>query len=277
METQFWTLFWILLSAGLITTVAVLPYSLAINPDAAEKLKANLAEKGSKLPAMLVIVFASVVQAGLLIAIAIYFGLNATRAIGLHLPILDALLSGQPVLPVLFSALPITLLVGFGAGAIISGLERYYFQPRLPNAFHNIETKQATWMRMLACFYGGIYEELLLRLFVLSGLIWLIGRVWPFPAEQINPVVFWVANIIAALLFGLGHLPATARIARLTPLIISRALLLNGLAGLLFGVLFFSYGLEFAMIAHFCMDIMMHVVLPELMAVNEAKLQAQGG
>jgi hypothetical protein len=276
METQFWTLFWILLTAGLLTTAAVLPYSLAMNPDAAEKLKVNLAKKGSKIPAMLVIVFASIVQAGLLIAIAIYFGLQTTRAIGLRLPILDSLLTGQPALSILFSVLPITLLVGFGAGAVIIGLEKYYFQPRLPKAFHDIETKQATWKRVLACFYGGIYEEMLLRLFVLSGMIWLIGQVWLSPAGQINLVVFWAANIIASLLFGLGHLPATARIAPLTPLIIVRALTLNGLAGLVFGLLFFNYGLEFAMIAHFCMDIMMHVVFPEFMPVYKKKLQAQG-
>jgi membrane protease YdiL (CAAX protease family) len=274
--TNFWTLFWILLTAGLFTIIAVLPYSLAINPDAAEKLKAKLAAKGSKIPAMLVIVFASVVQAGLLIAIAIYFGLQTTRAIGLRLPILDAFLAGQPGLPVLFSALPITLLTGLGVGAVIIGLEKYYFQPHLPEAFHDVKAKQATWMRLLACFYGGIYEELLLRLFVMSGMIWLIGLVWLSPIGHINLQVFWAANIISSLLFGLGHLPATARIARLTPLIIARALILNGLAGLLFGVLFFYYGLEFAMIAHFFMDIMMHVVLPEIMPSNENKLQVQG-
>jgi hypothetical protein len=275
METHFWTLFWILLAAGLFATIAVLPYSLAMNPGAAEQLKEKLAEKGSRLPAMLVIILASVTQAGLLIAIAVYFGLQASRAIGLRLPIFEAFLEGQPVVPVLLSALPIALLVGFGAGAAIMGLERYYFQPRLPEAFHNVTAKQPTWTRALACFYGGIYEELLLRLFVMSGLIWLLGRLWPSPAGQISLVVFWAANSIATLLFGLGHLPATARIARLTPLIVSRALILNGLAGLFLGVLFFQFGLEFAMIAHFCMDIMIHLVLPALMPENERILQVQ--
>lgn len=270
-ETHFWTLFWILIAAGLFVTVTVLPYSLAINPEAAGQLKAKLAEKGSRLPAMVVIVFASVVQAGLLIAIAIYVGLLAARAVGLRLPVLEAMLEGRPALPVLLAGLPVALLVGFGAGAGIIALERYYFQPRLPEAFHEVKAKQASWKRALVCFYGGIYEELLLRLFVMSGLIWLIGRVWPASAGQIPPGTFWMANIIATLLFGLGHLPATARIAPLTPLIVARALILNGLAGLLFGVLFLHYGLEFAIIAHFCMDIMMHLVLPELMAAGEHK------
>lgn len=275
MNAQFWTLFGILLAAGLFASVAVLPYSLAINPGAVDQLKANLAQKGSRLPAMLVVVLASTLQAGLLIAIAIYFGLRATRAIGLGLPVLDAWLTGQSALPAILSGLPAALLVGLGAGVVILALERFYFQPRLPEAFHNVKTKQATWKRMLACFYGGIYEELLLRLFVMSGLIWLIGLVWPSPAGQVNPGAFWTANIIATLLFGLGHLPATARMARLTPLIISRAIILNGLAGLFFGVLFLRYGLEFAILAHFCMDILIHIILPELTPASVAKVQAQ--
>src|SRR5512138_2717973 len=101
METNFWMIYWILFAAGLLTTVAVLPYSLALNPGADEQLKAKLAEKGSRLPPMLVIILASTVQAGLLIAIAIYFGLRATQAIGMRLPVFEALLSGQPALPVL--------------------------------------------------------------------------------------------------------------------------------------------------------------------------------
>jgi hypothetical protein len=275
MITHFWSLFWILLVAGLLTTVAVLPYSLAINPDAAKMLKAKLEEKGSRMPVMLVIVLTSVIQSGLLIAIAIYFGLRATAAVGLRLPVLEAALVGQPVLPVLLAGLPVAVLVGVAAGAAIMILERYYFQPRLPEAFHDVKTRQATWKRALACFYGGIFEELLLRLFVMSGLMWLMGLIWP-PAEgQVNLVIFWVANIISTLLFGLGHLPATARMAPLTPLIITRALILNGLAGLAFGVLFLQFGLEFAMIAHFSADIMIHLVLPELMRSDAPSVEPQ--
>lgn len=275
METNFWTLFWILSAAGVLTTAAVLPYSLAINPEAARQLQAKLAEKGSRVPAMLIIIFASIFQAGLLITAAVYAGLLAAQKTGLRLPVLDAALSGQPALPILLDGLPAALLGGIAAGAAIMGLERYYFQPRLPEAFHNADGQQAFWKRVLACFYGGIYEELLLRLFVMGGLIWLIGLVLPAADGQIQPGVFWAANITATLLFGLGHLPATARIAPLTPLIVTRALLLNGLAGLIFGVLFLRFGLEFAIIAHFTADILIHLILPELMPAGGQKLQAQ--
>ncbi len=269
MQTHFWTIFAILVSAGILSAIAIIPYSLALNPTALDQLRSGLDAKGKRTPPMLVIVLASTVQAGMLIAIATWLGLLAARAVGLRLPVLEAALAGHPALPILTAGLPVAALVGFFAGALIAVLEQFVFQPRLPDAFRQADAKQALWKRILACFYGGIYEELLLRLFVMAGGIWLLGRVWPFATGQIPPAIFWTANIFAALLFGAGHLPATARLAPLTPFIVARALVLNGLAGVLFGVLFWRYGLELAMIAHFCADIIIHVLLPELRPVAQ--------
>jgi membrane protease YdiL (CAAX protease family) len=50
----------------------------------------------------------------------------------------------------------------------------------------------------------------------------------------------------------------------ITPPVILRAVLLNGIGGVVFGWLFFKKGLEFAMISHFSLDIVLHVFLPLL-------------
>jgi hypothetical protein len=47
----------------------------------------------------------------------------------------------------------------------------------------------------------------------------------------------------------------------LTPLIIVRAVVLNGLLGIGFGFLYFTRGLESAMLSHFSADLLLHVVL----------------
>jgi len=73
--------------------------------------------------------------------------------------------------------------------------------------------------------------------------------------------IFWIANILAAVLFGLGHLPATALLVSLTPLIIVRAIVLNGFVGIVCGWLYQTRGLEAAMISHFSADIVLHVLL----------------
>jgi membrane protease YdiL (CAAX protease family) len=72
---------------------------------------------------------------------------------------------------------------------------------------------------------------------------------------------FWAANVLAAVLFGLGHLPATAALAPLSGALVVRAIVLNGAAGLVFGELYRRYGLEWAMTSHFGVDIVAHVAL----------------
>jgi len=71
--------------------------------------------------------------------------------------------------------------------------------------------------------------------------------------------LFWIANVVSALLFGLGHLPATGALAPLTPVLITRAVVENGLGGIVFGVLYRRFGLEWAMVSHFGCDILLHV------------------
>ncbi len=41
MNANFWTYFWVLLAGGLFSTMAVIPYSLAINPEAVDLAKPN--------------------------------------------------------------------------------------------------------------------------------------------------------------------------------------------------------------------------------------------
>jgi membrane protease YdiL (CAAX protease family) len=72
-----------------------------------------------------------------------------------------------------------------------------------------------------------------------------------------------VANVLAAILFGLGHLPAThAAGLPVDTLVITRAIVLNGLLGLIFGWLYWTFGLEAAMVSHFSGDIVLHVIWP---------------
>ena len=74
--------------------------------------------------------------------------------------------------------------------------------------------------------------------------------------------MLWFAIVLSAVLFGLGHLPVTASLVALTPLIVTRAIVLNGIGGIAFGWLYWRKGLESAMIAHFSTDIILYVVLP---------------
>ena len=109
-------------------------------------------------------------------------------------------------------------MLGIAASVIIIGLDVAVFAPALQVELGNAakalgegsNLKPPAWQGFLASFYGGIDEEVLLRLFVLSLLAWL-GKFISHTAEGAPTLaVLWSANILAAVLFGLGHLPATS-------------------------------------------------------------------
>lgn len=70
---------------------------------------------------------------------------------------------------------------------------------------------------------------------------------------------FWTAIILVAVLFGLGHLPTTSAMAPLTQMLVVRAVVLNAIAGIVFGYLYWKRGLEAAMLAHMSAHLVMQI------------------
>ena len=79
------------------------------------------------------------------------------------------------------------------------------------------------------------------------------------PSRGFLTGAFWAAVVLVAIVFGLGHLPATSLLTPLTPLIVTRGLVLNAVAGVAFGWLFWKYGLEAAMLGHMSAHVVMQV------------------
>lgn len=108
-----------------------------------------------------------------------------------------------------------------------------------------------------AILYGGILEELLLRLFFMSGVAWVITKL----TRKSGKSVLITANVLAALLFAAGHLPATmAAFGALTPILLVRCFLLNGGFGFFFGELYRRYGILYAMLAHMLLHIVSRLI-----------------
>jgi membrane protease YdiL (CAAX protease family) len=116
----------------------------------------------------------------------------------------------------------------------------------------------AWWQALLGSVSAGITEELLLRLGLVTFLVWLGTKL--VRRRQPSPAVVWAAIGVAALVFGLGHLPLAASLAPLTALMVVRTLVLNGFAGLVFGWVYWQHGLVAAMVAHTSADIVLHVL-----------------
>lgn len=253
-----WKVFFILWIAAILATIAVMPYVLELQSSALSALELSL-------PALIAL---QTIQNTVLLAIMIFLGMLLASRVGLGTPILDVATRGEPVANRIRAILPLSIMIGVIGSVLIIGLEILIFQPAMMSelgdaaAALDLQNAQpAAWKGFLASFYGGIAEEIQLRLFVMSLLVWL-GRFFSKTAEgKPTSGVFWAAAILAAVLFGLGHLPATATLIPLTPLVITRAIVLNGLLGVAFGWLYWKRGLEAAILSHFTADIVLHVIL----------------
>ena len=99
--------------------------------------------------------------------------------------------------------------------------------------------------------YGGVTEEVLMRWGAMTAMIWLP---WRLLQKKIGlPEVAYVigAILVTAVLFGVGHLPATAAIGiELTGSVVAYIIIANSVPGILFGFLYWRYGIEAAIIAH---------------------------
>ena len=103
---------------------------------------------------------------------------------------------------------------------------------------------------LASVMYGAVIEEVMLRLFMMSLIAYVLQKLFGKGKREIAAWILVLANVLSALLFAAGHLPATAAMMGLTPMILFRCFLLNGGIGLLLGRLYRKYGLRYAMIAH---------------------------
>jgi membrane protease YdiL (CAAX protease family) len=237
-------LFWAFL--GSLGSLAVFPYALSLNPAV------------SQLPAPLpVLAIASALQTGIFLILFCWIGLRLGNSIGLDTPIARALVYRQPFGSISKSALNTALIVGCIGGIVLIGLS-LAFQPWMPPMATPTTLEIDLWKRILASFYGGITEELLLRLFGMTLIAWLLWKIFERDKPQPSTFIFWLAIVAAAILFGVGHLPAAANLWGLTPIVIFRTILLNALLGIPFGFLYWRWGLQYAMLSHFLADLVLH-------------------
>lgn len=245
-------LFLTLLIACIFGTIAVLPYTLTLQGELLQNLPVPL----------YVLLAAQLVQAIVLFGLAIFIGLHLARKVGLGLPILEGWLEGREVKSYFKSILGISIGLGILAGILIIGLDMLFSFAGVSINVTQASVNPPAWQGFLASFYGGINEEVLLRLFVMTLIAWMISRIKRTEEGKPASAGMWLAIIIAAVIFGIGHLPAVMAITTLTPLVIVRTIVLNAVGGIIFGWLYWKKGLESAMISHFSADIVLHVMLP---------------
>ena len=115
-----------------------------------------------------------------------------------------------------------------------------------------------------AALSAGIGEEITFRGFVFG--LWGVILNWLFKRLNGRTLALWLANIIAALAFGAGHLgtlmflTGATSLADLSPMLLVELFLLNGILGILAGWRYMKDGLVAAAGVHFWNNVVFHVL-----------------
>ena len=197
------------------------------------------------------VILASTVQPVMLALLCAFFGYILSQKLGLMVPFR---FQKAPLLRV--------VVISLLCGGILS-LDAWTFARWIPALIDYYSPAgsfdAATWLASI--LYGGVIEEVMMRLFVMSLLAFLGWRLFFRQRESVPTGVLIGANILSTLAFAAGHLPATAAtFGALTPLLLLRCFLLNGAFGLVFGRFYRKYGIQYAMLSHALLHIVSRTV-----------------
>ncbi len=257
-----WKTFAVLVAAGTLTGPLVLPYFFGLQAIAPHP-------QPDSTPLVQMVLFA-LLRNLVILAPAAGLGLLVARRIGLGAPYLESRLDGAPrpaeplssiVRPALFWAV-VTALVAFGIDAVF----RYGLGVTFPAPEIHARIAVPWWRSGLASFWAPFAEEILDRLFLLSLVAWvgtLTMRPFGVPKGGGRAIALGVATVVTALFFGWYHIGNEQLFAAvLPPLVALRTVLIILPVGLAFGWLYIRRGLEAAILSHFVIDVIVHVVRP---------------
>lgn len=234
---------------GVIAVILSNNYLLQLTKSLVESLPSS-----EPLPNDLILRMILIIQNSFYVLILSFFGVKLYLRAGFMLPVfLEPKILKQEYVRYVF----IPALVGLVTGGLIVILSVFI------NPLHDTQVVSTSILsRVGASFYGGVLEEIITRFFLVSLFVVIFSKL-RFLRMKGN-MNYYLAIIIAAILFGVGHLPLAYRLAepslQLTMAIIS----INSVGGIVFGYLYWKRGLAAAMIAHFMADIVILIIWPLL-------------
>jgi membrane protease YdiL (CAAX protease family) len=250
----FWKSFILFFILGIFGLFAMIPSVISIIEEQLQDIP-----NAPDLPPLILAVVSMITPLFLLIIAIIVGNLLAPR-VGLKSYIVQRVAENKSF----WSSLKPNILKGIGYGlvlAVIQYLLELAFQPWLPEGLKLDAESRSLLNTLGGIFYGGIVEEILLRWGLMSLFIWIGWRLFQRDKSQPSPRVIWISILLTSLLFAIGHLGATILLAPLTLVVFVRMIVLNGMAGVLFGWLFWKKGLEVAMIAHATVHIIISLIV----------------
>jgi hypothetical protein len=210
-----------LTGCGTLGVLAVFPYLMT--------LEGNII-KNLPLPLGLLILI-QLAQGALLLAGFTYAGLYLGAELDLGVPVLTRWFAKTSLTIDWRRYLLQTVGLGVLAGLliIVCSYAFLFFGPKTTAQV----TTPAWWKGLLAAVYGGFTEEIELRLFLMTTLVWITAK-FTGTLHSKPHFIYWTGLFLAAIIFGVGHLPAAATIYhRLTGFLTFQIIFLNAIGGVI--------------------------------------------
>lgn len=242
-----------LLLAAVLASVAVMPFTYAVMSQRPGRPGAGVTKVSDLAENALVETLVSWCM--------LSFGLRARRSLGQGISLLAEWPAADDEAKIrLRKTLLLAVVVGLliGAADAVAG---YFIEPMMPKPQRPLADPPA-WTGLLASAGAGIQEEIWFRLGIMTALVWLGTRLVRRTTPGAGAV--WTANLLAALLFGAIHIPQAVLFYGPSTLVASYTILGNAIPGMVFGWLYWRYGLVTAIISHFAADVVLKCILPLL-------------
>ncbi|WP_377933765.1 CPBP family intramembrane glutamic endopeptidase [Bacillus seohaeanensis] len=241
-----WKLYYVILFINLLGALAMAPYAIARENFHEEMGLSKLAFTG-------VFTLQTLVETGVLLFLALWMA----KKVNLKAPLIESLFHPQTSIHHYKKNIGSSIMYGLLTGCAILLIS--YFISKPLNIDNSSINEPSWWLGVLGSFGAATTEETIFRLFLVTFFIWLFSKI---RKKEVTAFSIWVAITFSALLFGVLHYGIAASTFDMTVGLFASMLLINGIGGIVFGAIFVFVGLEYAMIAHFTADIVIHVIAP---------------
>jgi hypothetical protein len=206
--------------------------------------------------------FSSIVVPSVLVLSAVTLPLSGLgvalgRRIGLGTPLIAALLSMQPgSVRKLRSDAGLAAVLGLTLGGmllLLRSIVQSHLPPELPAFGH-----RGVIGGLAVSLGAAVAEEVWFRLGLMTVLVWSLARL--LGHRETRPVVAWTSIAVTSVGFGMAHLPQLMSYGAASPFAIGGTVAGNSVVGVLYGWSYWRRSLVAAMVAHFAVDVVLHVL-----------------
>ena len=154
----------------------------------------------------------------------------------------------------------IAFFIGIAAALLVIALDQLFF------AGASLERLKAVGdlslgRRVLIVLFSAVTEEIIYRVGVATLVASVALLVLRRATKRAAQISIWLGILVACVLFGLAHVANLPNV----PHPYLRAIILNGVAGLILGWLYWFRGLEAAVLAHLAADATIYLALASLL------------